>query len=416
MKTKITHIQAREILDSRGNPTIETTVYAGRLSATGSVPSGASTGAHEALELRDGDKKRFAGLGVKSACANVEKRILPAVKGMDVFDQSSIDQAMIEKDGTENKSKLGANAILSVSLAVARLSAVAAGKELYAYLAKKYGYSLGAMPTPLCNVINGGVHADSGLDVQEFFIIPKRGTFAQKIERSHAVIRALKTSLIAGGYSVGVGDEGGFAPKLGSNEKALRELTQAVGAAGFVIGKDFALGIDAASTEFYDKVHNTYRFSADRKHYKPASIYKLYERWIKNYHIAVIEDGCAEDDFCGWQSLTEQVGKSVTLIGDDLFVTNTQRIQSGIISGIANAVLIKPNQIGTLTETVDAIKMAQKYNYQVVISHRSGETGDAFIADLAVAVNAKYVKIGSLNRGERLAKYNRLLQIESQIK
>jgi len=414
MKSKITDIQAREILDSRGNPTIETTVFSGKFFAVASVPSGASTGAHEAVELRDGEK-RFGGLGVKKACLNVTKTILPLLKGIEVDNQLSIDAFMIDKDGTENKSKLGANAMLSVSLAAMRLAASLSGKELYAYLAKRYDYSISTLPTPLVNVINGGVHADSGLDIQEFFIIPKRGTFSAKLQNIHAIIRELKKHLVQGGYSIGVGDEGGFAPKLGSNEKALRQLALAVTSAGLKLGTDVTLGFDAAASEFYDAERDTYRFSADHKHFKPASLYKLYERWIKDYHITVIEDGCAEDDFCGWQHLTSALGKSVMLVGDDLFVTNPQRIQTGIISGIANAVLIKPNQIGTLSETMDAIQLAQKYKYQIVLSHRSGETTDAFIADLATAVNADYIKIGSLNRGERVAKYNRLLEIEHQL-
>ncbi len=415
MKIKITDIQAREILDSLGNPTIETTVFSGQAFAIASVPSGASTGSHEALELRDGDKNRFNGLGVTTACRNVTRRIGPLLKGMQVTDQSGIDTAMIMKDGTPNKAKLGANAILSVSLATARLAAQLHHRELYHYLAATYGYTVKDLPTPLCNVINGGVHADSGLDVQEFFIIPLKGSFAKKIEHAYRVIQILKAHLKHTGYSVGVGDEGGFAPKLGSNEKALRELARAVETAGLKLGKDMALGFDAAATEFYDSEKQIYRISADNKHFKPASMYKLYQKWVDRYHIRVIEDGCAEDDFIGWQSLTAALGKKVTLIGDDLFVTNTQRIQSGIISGIANAVLIKPNQIGTLTETMAAIQLAQKYHYEVIISHRSGETTDSFIADLAVATNAQYIKAGSLNRGERLAKYNRLLHIEQQL-
>lgn len=413
---KITNIISREILDSRGNPTLETTVFAGKNFATASIPSGASTGAHEALELRDGDSRRYGGLGVKTAINNVTKKILPLVKGFDVFNQEALDVAMIERDGTPSKAKLGANAILSVSLANSRLAAHLSGKELYLYLAKQYKYTVAAMPTPLCNVINGGVHADSGLDIQEFFLIPRKGSFAQKVERTHTVIRQLQKNLIKGGYSVGVGDEGGFAPKLGSNDKALRELAIATEGAGFTLGKDFSLGFDAAATEFYDASKDVYRFQADHKHYKPASITRLYEQWVKHYHVAVIEDGCAEDDFTGWQHLTNSLGKKVALVGDDLFVTNSQRIQTGIIAGIANAVLIKVNQIGTLTETIDAIKLAQKYGYKIVISHRSGETTDTFIADLSAAVNAEYIKAGSLNRGERLAKYNRLLEIEYQVK
>lgn len=415
MKNAITRIHAREILDSRGNPTLETTVWVGSEFATASVPSGASTGTHEALELRDGDKKRFAGLGVTKACRNVNTTINRILKGKNVADIAKLDGLMIAADNTPNKSKLGANAILSVSLASARLAAKLENKPLYEFLAKKYGYKTYKLPIPLLNVINGGVHADSGLDIQEFFLIPLRGSFAEKIRKSHAVIKELKATLIRRNLSVGVGDEGGFAPKIGSNKKALRTLTAAITTAGFRVGKDFALGLDAAASEFYDPKKEIYSLKADHKFYKPASMYKLYQQWINLYGLKIIEDGCAEDDFLGWQKMTQALGHKTTLVGDDLFVTNTQRIETGIIAGIANAVLIKLNQIGTLTETMAAIKLAQKYNYQVVISHRSGETTDDFIADLSVAVSADYIKAGSLARGERLAKYNRLLAIESEL-
>lgn len=416
MKALITKITAREILDSRGNPTIETTIWAGLEFAVASVPSGASTGAHEALELRDGDKKRFNGLGVRKAIRNVEVSIAKALKGKSVIDLKNIDQIMLNLDKTKNKSKLGANAILSVSLASARLASKLSNKPLYKYLANQYSFRNLSLPTPLLNVINGGVHADSGLDVQEFFIIPLRGSFADKINHSHAVIRELKKLLIRKKLSVGVGDEGGFAPKLGSNKKALRTLVSAVENAGFKLKKDFALGLDAAASEFFDAEKEIYSFKADRKHYKPASVYRLYQQWINAYGLKIIEDGCAEDDFAGWQKLTDALGGQTILVGDDLFVTDTARIESGIIAGIANAVLIKLNQIGTVTETMAAIKLAQKFGYAVVISHRSGETSDDFIADLAVAVGADYIKAGSLSRGERLAKYNRLLAIESELK
>ncbi|HEX3095709.1 MAG TPA: phosphopyruvate hydratase [Patescibacteria group bacterium] len=419
MKNKITKITAREILDSRGNPTIETTVYSGEFFAVASVPSGASTGVHEALELRDGNKKRFAGLGVQKACKNVTGPIFKAVKGKFVEDIEELDRTMIALDKTANKSRLGANAILSVSLASARLAAQLSKKPLYEFLNSHYKFSGGRsrmqLPTPLLNVINGGVHADSGLDVQEFFLIPLKGTFANKIERSHAVIKQLKSILTKKHLSVGVGDEGGFAPHIGSNKKALRVLAQAIDEAGYKLKKDFALGLDAAASEFFDTQKEIYYVKADRKHYKPASIYKLYESWANTFGLQIIEDGCAEDDFLGWQKLTANLGGQLTLVGDDLFVTDTQRIEAGIIAGIANAVLIKVNQIGSLTETVAAIKLAQKYNYKVVISHRSGETMDDFIADLAVACGADYIKAGSLSRGERLAKYNRLLAIESEL-
>ena len=419
MKFTITKINAREILDSRGNPTVETTVWARvgskAVFATASVPSGASTGIHEALELRDGDKKRFSGLGTVKAVKNVNGIIAKSLTGKPFFSLAEIDQRLISLDRTTNKSRLGANAILSVSLACARLSAKLADKPLYKHLAVQYGFKNLSLPTPLLNVINGGVHADSGLDIQEFFIIPLKGKFTDKIVRSHLVIGQLKKFLIQKKLSVGVGDEGGFAPKLGTNKKALRALVTAVEKSGFQLGKDFNLGIDAAASEFFNPDTETYSFKADGKHYKPASVYKIYQQWIKTFGLQIIEDGCAEDDFVGWQKLTEQLGARATLVGDDLFVTNTYRIEAGIIAGIANAVLIKLNQIGTLSETMSAIKLAQKYGYKVIISHRSGETTDDFIADLSVAMGADFIKAGSLNRGERLAKYNRLIQIEAEL-
>ncbi len=416
MKNTITRIEAREILDSRGNPTIETTIWSGLVHATASVPSGASTGVHEALELRDGDKKRYGGLGVKKACANVNTKIFKLLKGKSLSNLRALDQLMILADKKPNKAKLGANAILSVSLAAARLSSQLAGRPLYKHLANQYNFKNLELPTPLLNVINGGVHADSGLDVQEFFIIPLRGSFSEKIQKSHAVIRELKKMLVSKGLSVGVGDEGGFAPKIGTNKKAMRVLVQSIEKAGFKLKKDFALGIDAAASEFFDADKEIYRLSADHKNFKPSSVYKLYAKWIADFGLKIIEDGCAEDDFAGWQKLTSALGHKTILVGDDLFVTNAQRIEKGIIAGIANAVLIKPNQIGSVSETIDAIKLAKKYGYQVVMSHRSGETMDDFIADLAVAVSADYIKAGSLSRGERLAKYNRLMAIESELK
>ncbi len=415
MKNKITRIVAREILDSRGNPTVEVTVWSGDFFATASVPSGASTGSHEALELRDGDKKRYSGLGVKRACRNVNTTIFRLLKGQLVSNLKEIEGIMLAADKTTNKSKLGANAILGVSLACTRLAAQISGKPLYAFLSNYYKFKHTKLPTPLLNVINGGVHADSGLDIQEFFLIPLKGSFADKIQKSHAVIGQLKSALVKKNLSVGVGDEGGFAPKIGSNKKALRVLVESIKSAGYKVGKDFALGIDAAATEFYDADKEIYSLKTDRKNYKPASMYKLYQQWQKLYGLQIIEDGCAEDDFQGWQRLTAGLGHSAVLVGDDLFVTNTHRLETGIIAGIANAVLIKPNQIGTIGETVAAIKLAQKYGYKVVISHRSGETMDDFIADLAVACGADYIKAGSLARGERLAKYNRLMAIEAEL-
>ena len=412
---KITKILAREILDSRGNPTVETTVWAGKLSAKAAVPSGASTGIHEALELRDNDKRRYGGKGVLKACGNVNSAIFMAVKGMPVQSQEKIDGKMLRLDNTKNKSKLGANAILSVSLAVVRLASKAVGKELFEYLAGKYGYRAKTLPTPLFNVINGGKHADSGLDIQEFFIIPQRGSFATKFRMGAEVFHSLKSSLAKQKLTTAVGDEGGFAPKLKSNDEAFRQLETAIKLAGYRVGKDIALGIDAAASEFFDTKKKKYILSASGKTYPPESVYLLYQSWIKKYRLSVIEDACAEDDFEGWKKLTAVLNKKAVLVGDDLFVTDPGRIDYGIAQNIANAVLIKVNQIGTLTETLKAIKLSQKNKYKIVVSHRSGETPDDFIADLAVGVNAEYIKTGAPSRGERVAKYNRLMEIEEKI-
>jgi len=411
---KISKIQALEVLDSRGNPTVQTTIWAGEIKATASVPSGASTGVHEALELRDGDKKRYNGKGVLKACKNVETKIFAAIKGMDVSHQEKIDNTMLELDGTENKSKLGANAILSVSMAAARLAAKCQKLELYEYLAQAYGYTPKLTSKPLFNVINGGAHAvSSGLDVQEFFIIPQSGKFSEKLRMGAEVYHCLKKLLDAKGLATGVGDEGGFAPTLGSNEAAFKYLIEAIKNAGYVFGKDFKLGTDAAASEFFDKKKSLYILKADKKSYNSSQIYKMYKAWLDKYHLELIEDGCAEDDIVGWKFLTQELGHKAVLVGDDLFVTNLVRLQMGVTQKIANSILIKVNQIGTLTETLSAIKFAQKNKYKVVVSHRSAETNDDFIADLSVAVNADYIKMGSLSRGERMAKYNRLLEIEN---
>ncbi len=414
MSAQITKILARQILDSRGNPTVEVTVFSGKNFAVASVPSGASTGIHEVKELRDGGHA-WRGLGVSKACKNIEKVIFPLIKNTSIFDQSKIDQLMIDKDGTAKKSKLGANAILGVSLAVARLASQLKHQPLYVYLAKTYGFRKLAVPTPLLNVLNGGLHADSGTDVQEFFFIPKKGSFAKKIETGSTAIAALKSIIVSKKLSVGLGDEGGFAPKINSNEKALRLLLAALHKAKLQLGKDVALGIDAAASEFYDSEKEIYNFSADKKHYKPASIHQLYNNWVNRFGLEIIEDGCSEDDMVGWQKLTSVLGATTTLVGDDLFVTNPKRLHAGVIAGIANSILIKPNQIGTLTETMATIQMAKKFGYKIIISHRSGETVDDFIADLSVAVGADYIKAGSLARGERLAKYNRLLKIAEEL-
>ncbi len=413
---KIAKIQAMEVLDSRGNPTIQTTVWAGDICAKASVPSGASTGVHEALELRDGDPKRYGGKGVLKACKNVNEKIAKAIKGISADHQEEIDNKMLALDGTENKAKLGANAILSVSLAVARLASKVGKMELFSYLGNKYGYEPKALPTPFFNVINGGVHADSGLDIQEFFIIPLKGNFATKLRMGAEVFHTLKSQLAKQGLTVAVGDEGGFAPKLvGGNETALKQLEQAIKSAKYILGKDFALGMDAAASEFFDAKKGTYEFKSSKLSVKSSGVYQVYKKWLGKYPLLAIEDGCAEDDFLGWKFLTQNLGEKTLLIGDDLFVTNPIRIQMGITQKIANAVLIKVNQIGTLTETMAAIKLAQKNKYKVVISHRSGETCDSFIADLAVAVGAEYIKTGAPSRGERLAKYNRLLEIEQML-
>lgn len=412
---KITKIQALEVLDSRGNPTIQTTVWADEVSGTASVPSGASTGVHEALELRDGDKKRYGGKGVLKACKNVNDKIFKVIKGMSGTDQEGIDKAMLELDGTDNKRKLGANAILSVSLAVARLGAKIKHQELYEYLAETYGYEVKGLPTPFFNVINGGAHADSGLDIQEFFVIPLKGNFATKLRMGTEVFHTLKNQLAAKKLTVAVGDEGGFAPKLSSNEEALKQLEIAIKSAGYKMGPEFALGMDAAASEFFDAKKGTYELKASKISAKSSSMYQVYKKWISKYPIMSIEDGCAEDDFLGWKFLTQNLGSQTMLVGDDLFVTNPVRIQMGITQKIANSILIKVNQIGTLTETMAAIKLGQKNKYKIVISHRSGETSDTFISDLAVAVNAEYIKTGAPSRGERVAKYNRLLEIEDRL-
>ena len=413
---KITKIQAREILDSRGNPTVETTVWAGDVWAKASVPSGASTGIHEAWELHDNDKKRYGGKGVLKAVKNVNTEILKALKGEDVTHQQDIDQRMIALDGTPNKSRLGANAILSVSLACIRVAAKLAKKELFSYLAQQYHFKPKSLPTPLFNVINGGKHADSGLDIQEFFIIPQKGSFAEKVRKGAEVFHVLKKQLASQGLTTAVGDEGGFAPKLKSNEHALKELAAAIKSAGYKLGVDFRLGMDAAASEFFDVKTGEYELQASHLKLGSEKIYRLYQEWAAKYHMQIVEDGCSEDDFKGWKTLTKQLGRKLILVGDDLFVTNPHRLAMGIAQKMGNAVLIKVNQIGTLTETIQAIKLAQSHKYKVVVSHRSGETCDSFIADLAAAVGADFIKTGAPSRGERLAKYNRLMEIETLIK
>ncbi len=414
---KIKSIQAREILDSRGNPTIETKVILENgVCGKASVPSGASTGAHEALELRDGDAKRYSGKGVLKAVANVNIKINKLLKDFDVSKQAEIDKKMIELDGTENKSKLGANAILSVSLACARAGALASGLPLYKYLRKicNLKSEIYNLSYPMMNILNGGKHADWAADIQEFMIMPQAKIFKERVRQGAEVFHALRKILKEKGYSVGVGDEGGYAPRLKQNEEAFKLILEAINSAGWQAGKDVNLAIDAAASEFYSEKKG-YELKLDKKIFSPKAMVDLYQNWTSRFHIVSIEDGLAEDDWDGWRLLTKEMGKKTILVGDDLFVTNSKRLAEGIKKNVANAILIKVNQIGSLSETIDCINLAKKNNYKVIISHRSGETEDTFIADLAVATNADFIKTGSLSRAERVAKYNRLMEIEEEI-
>jgi len=405
--SEISAVLARTILDSRGNPTVEVEVQTASGHGRAAVPSGASTGEHEALELRDGDKKRWLGKGVQKAVDNVNQTLGPSVVGMDALDQSAIDRVLLEADGTPNKGKLGANAILGVSLAVARAAADAVGLPLWRYLG---GVQARLLPTPLMNILNGGAHADNGLEIQEFMIVPAGlPSFDEALRAGTEVFHTLKKLLKDKGLTVAVGDEGGFAPKLASNEEAIQFVVRAIEAAGYAPGKDVAIALDCAASEFYDKKTGQYTF--DKKTVSRDALVGIYEELSNKYPIVSIEDGCAEDDWDGWKSLTDRVGKRVQLVGDDLFVTNVERLRRGIEGGFANAILIKLNQIGTLTETLDTMRLAAANNYRSIVSHRSGETEDAFIADLAVATNAGQIKTGSLSRSDRIAKYNQLLRI-----
>jgi enolase len=409
--TEINAVLAREILDSRGNPTVEVEVMTDTGRGRAAVPSGASTGEHEALELRDGDKGRFFGKGVQKAVDNVNQTLGPAIMGLDALDQVEIDKVMIDADGTENKGKLGANAILGVSMAVARAAADAVGLPLWRYLG---GGLARVLPTPLMNVVNGGAHADNGLEVQEFMIVPSgAASFREALRAGAEVFASLKGLLKEKGLTTAVGDEGGFAPRLGSNEEALQYLVRAIEAAGYKPGKDISLALDCAASEFFDKKSGAYTF--DKKSISGADLVSTYEALAAKYPIVSIEDGCAEDDWDTWKLLTDKLGKKVQLVGDDLFVTNVKRLQRGIEGGFANAILIKLNQIGTLTETLDTIRLGADHGYRSIISHRSGETEDTFIADLAVATNAGQIKTGSLSRSDRVAKYNQLLRIEHEL-
>jgi enolase len=412
---KITDILAREILDSRGNPTVEVRVKVdGGFEGRAAVPSGASTGTHEALELRDEDPKRYGGKGVLKAVANVNTVLKRKLVGMDVNQQRRIDEVMLSADGTDNKSNLGANAILGVSLAVARAGAVANGMPLYRWLRQAGGIARKdfPMPLPMMNVLNGGAHADFALDVQETMIIPRMATFRERVRAGSEIFHALGRILKKKGYVTTVGDEGGYAPKLPGNEKAFALLLDAIEDAGYAPGKDVSLGADVAASEFYDAKKGKYDMKVDKKVRSSADMIAMYEGWLKKYPLLLIEDPLAEDDWDAWEAVTKKLGKKLTLIGDDLFVTNVRRLQEGISRRVANAILIKVNQIGSLSETFDTIALAQKNGYKIAISHRSGETADTFIADLAVAVGAEFIKTGSLSRSERLEKYNRLMDIE----
>ena len=404
-------IQAREILDSRGNPTVEVDlILAGGAVGRAAVPSGASTGEHEALELRDGDKKRYLGKGVTRAVKNVTGKILPALRGVDALDQLTVDRIMLKLDGTETKSKLGANAILAVSLANAKAAAEALGQPLFKYLG---GPNAKVLPVPMANVINGGAHSDAPIDFQEFMIVP-RGlkSFSESLRAITETFHALKSVLKKKGLSTTVGDEGGFAPNLASTEAAIEVILQAIKDAGYQPGKEIFLALDVASSEFYNG-NGTYTFKkSSGKTVSGDELIDFYVKLCRKYPIVSIEDGCAESDWKNWKKLTEKLGSQIQIVGDDLFVTNVKFLRKGIETGTANSILVKVNQIGSLTETLDAVELAQDNNYTVIISHRSGETEDSTIADIAVATNAGQIKTGSLSRTDRVAKYNQLLRIE----
>jgi len=410
--TTIKQVRGREILDSRGNPTVEADVILeSGIIGRASVPSGASTGSREAIELRDGDKSRFGGKGVSKAVANVNNAIHNALKGKDAKAQSEVDQIMIKLDGTANKDKLGANAILAVSMATAKAAALANNTPLYRYLGNSDKYH---MPVPMMNIINGGAHADNKLDVQEFMILPVGApSFKEALRYGTEVFHALRSVLRSQGKNTNVGDEGGFAPDLPGNEAGIEVILQAIEKAGFKAGNDILLGADIASSEFYKD--GKYNLESENRKLSSEEFVDYLEGWAKNYPIITIEDGMAEDDWDGWKLLTERLGKKIQLVGDDLFVTNTKILKEGIDKGIANSILIKVNQIGSLTETLAAIEMARKANYTAVVSHRSGETEDTTIADIAVATSCGQIKTGSLSRTDRVAKYNQLLRIEEEL-
>lgn len=412
---KIKRIIAREILDSRGNPTLEAkVVLENGLVSSAKVPSGASTGSHEALELRDGGE-RYGGKGVLKAVRNVNQEIARALAGWDVARLPEIDKKMIELDGTKNKTRLGANAMLGVSMAVARAGAAAAGLPLYKHLRRVYKINEKnfRLPVPTMNVLNGGRHADNGLTIQEFMIIPRHRLLRERVRMGAQIFHALANILSQKGYATSVGDEGGFAPELLNNERGLQLLIEAIKQAGWKPGGDVFLGLDVAASEFYN--HGKYYFLNKKQAWGAEKLINTLAAWVKKYPIISVEDGLSEDDWANWKILTKELGKKITLVGDDLFVTNVDRLEKGIKDKVANAILIKLNQIGTVSETVAAIALAKKHGYQTSVSHRSGETADTFIADLAVAVNSEFIKTGSLSRSERVEKYNRLMEIELEL-
>jgi len=419
MSTKIVAVQGRQILDSRGNPTVEADVRLedGALGRA-AVPSGASTGEHEAIELRDGDKSHYLGKGVLKAVAHVNAAIADAVIGMDAADQRALDRRMIKADGTPNKSKLGANAILAVSMAAARAAAAASGQPLYKYLARYSGDpSARTLPVPMMNILNGGAHADNSVDAQEFMVMPLGApSFREALRWGVEVFHNLKAVLKKNGYSTAVGDEGGFAPNLKSNEEAIERVLEAITVAGYKPGEQIAIAIDPAASEFYDRASKKYVFKkSDKSARTSEQMVEFWANWVRQYPVVSVEDGLAEDDWEGWKLITRQLGKKVQLVGDDIFVTNPKIFARGISEGIGNAILIKLNQIGSVTETIEAVEMARKANYAAIISHRSGETEDAFIADFVVAMGAGQIKTGSASRTDRISKYNHLLRIEEEL-
>jgi enolase len=410
----IANVHARQILDSRGNPTVEVEVITAEgVMGRAAVPSGASTGMHEAVELRDGDKSRYLGKGVERAVQNVVSSLNEALQGASIFEQNLIDRAMCSIDGSDNKANLGANAILGVSLAVSHAAANTVGLPLYRYVG---GVNANTLPIPLMNIINGGAHADNKVDVQEFMIVPVGAErFSEALRMGAEVFHHLKAVLKKQGHMTNVGDEGGFAPNLASNEDALKVVMQAIESAGYKPGEDICIALDCASTEFYNAEKKMYQLESTGERLTSAEMVGVWADWCKRYPIVSIEDGCAEDDWDGWKMMTEALGEKVQLVGDDLFVTNVNRLAKGINEGIANSILVKVNQIGTLTETIDAVNMAHRAGYTSIMSHRSGETEDTTIADLAVALNTGQIKTGSASRSDRIAKYNQLLRIEEQL-